>query len=483
MKIGLAHDIGVGGIVRAWTQASAFLVVVVAGRALDSQEFGIFAIAAVFITVLSTIMYSGIYEYIIQIDDFGAVADTCFWINFGIAAIGAAMMMIAAPIVADAVRAPQLEGVMLWLAPSAMIAALTSWQEALVLRRRNVSGYYVIWFFAETGSAALAIGLFFYGFKIGALIGYRYSQTILTSLGYTIYIRHFPRFVFHIGQARLALAFASRLYGSRLIGILSNYSADLIIGILASPAQAGVYRLASRTVFGVSEIWFQPIKTIAWVRFSSALRSRAGLDQEWLVLMMVLSMVAWPALGGVAVLSRQLTDTVFGTAWSAAAPIVTILAFAKSAELFEVFLDPLLTLSGHLHRLLWIRAAASIVAVGGFLSLAHLGAAHAAWAQAGTYLLLAAVTVKVGTKLTNVSLKTLAMTLWPGIATTMVTVGAAAAAANFTEQGGLAPAAQLACDVGAGALVWAFMISVVFRRRTLATIRKLQDPDSRPAVA
>jgi O-antigen/teichoic acid export membrane protein len=483
VKIGLVKDIGVGGVVRAWTQATAFLVVVVAGRVLDSQEFGIFAIAAVFITVLSTIMYSGIYEYIIQIDDFGAVADTCFWINFGIATIGTAMMTLAAPIVAAAVHAPQLEGVMLWLAPIAMIAALTSWQEALVLRRRKVSGYYVIWFFVETGSAAFAIGLFFHGFKIGALVGYRYSQAILTSFCYTIYIMKIPRLVFRIRQARRALAFASRLYGSRLIGIFSNYSADLIIGILAGPAEAGVYRLASRTVFGVSEIWFQPIKMIAWVRFSSATRNRAGLDQEWLVLMMVLSMVAWPALGGVAVLSRQLTETVFGAAWSAAAPIVTILAFAKSAELFEVFLDPLLTISGQLNRLLLTRAAASIVAVVGFVALARLGAAHAALAQAGTYLLLAIVTVKVGTKLTNVSLQTLAMTLWPGIATTMVTVTTAAATANLIARSGLGSAAQLACDVGAGAVVWALMVAVVFRRRTLATVWKLKDPNSWLGVA
>jgi hypothetical protein len=41
MKIGLAKDIGVGGFVRAWTQLSAFLVIVVASRSLDSHEFGI----------------------------------------------------------------------------------------------------------------------------------------------------------------------------------------------------------------------------------------------------------------------------------------------------------------------------------------------------------------------------------------------------------------------------------------------------------
>jgi O-antigen/teichoic acid export membrane protein len=473
MNIGLAKDIGVGGVVRVWTQVSAFVVVVIASRSLDSQEFGIFAIATVFITVLSTIIYSGIYEYLIQIDDFKAAADTCFWINFGIAACGAAGIIFAAPLVAEAAHAPQLQGVMVWLAPSATIAALTSWQEALVLRRRKVSGYYLIWFCAETGSAAFAIGLFSYGFKIGGLIGYRYSQAVLTCLGYFVYMMDFPRIIFRVDEARLALAFASRLYGSRLIGILSNYSADLIIGILASPAEAGVYRLASRTVFGVSEVCYQPIKTIAWVRFSSALRNRAGLGQEWLVLMMVLSMVAWPALIGVGVLSRQLTDVVFGSAWLEVAPIIPLLALAKTTELFEVFLDPLLALSGQSRRLLWIRVAASVVAVGGFVTLAHLGAAYAAWVQTATYTMLATTTVVLGTWLTNVDLRTLAITLWPGIVTAIVTGGVAAATADFTIQTGWPPAALVACDVGAGALAWIFMVGIVFRRGTLATITQL----------
>ena len=77
-------------------------------------------------------------------------------------------------------------------------------------------------------------------------------------------------------EARSALVFASRLYGGRLIAFVFNFSADLIIGTLAGPAAAGAYRLATRMVFGVSEIWFQPIKTIAWVRFSSAVRDRVA---------------------------------------------------------------------------------------------------------------------------------------------------------------------------------------------------------------
>ena len=35
-------------------------------------------------------------------------------------------------------------------------------------------------------------------------------------------------------------------------------------------------------IFGFSEVWFQPIKTIAWVRFASAARRGIGLDRNGL---------------------------------------------------------------------------------------------------------------------------------------------------------------------------------------------------------
>jgi O-antigen/teichoic acid export membrane protein len=384
-------------------------------------------------------------------------------------------MVLFAPLVASVADAPKIEWVMIWLAPSALIAALTSWQEALMLRRKEVTAYYIIWLVAETASAGLAIGLFLLGVRVDALIAYRYSQVVLMSAGYTLHAGTVPRMRWHTGEARLAVAFASRLYGSRLSAVVSNYGADLIIGALTSPAAAGSYRLASRMVFGVAEIWFQPIKTIAWVRFSSAIRNHAGLDQEWMRLTMVLSMVACPALGCVAVLAGPLTNTVLGSAWIAAAPVVAILAVARAAGLFETFLDPLLATTGASHGLMLIRTAASVVTVAGLLCVARFGAAAAAWVQAVVGFALAAVTIGVGVRRTNVTARLLLETLLPGTATTVFCMLSVAGAVRLTEHFEWAPIAKLGCETGAGAVVWAIMTGVVFRQKALATVLKLRD--------
>ena len=276
-KVAVARDMGIGAIVRVWTQATAFVVILEAGRTLELNEFGVYAMASVFLIVLNTLIYSGIYEYLLKTDDFRAVADTCFCINLAIAACGSLIIVALAPLIAALAAAPSVEPMMFWLAPTALVGAVTSWQEAILLRRKTVTAYYVIWFCSETISAALALTLLLHGMHLYALVGYRYSQCICNFVAYLLYTRDFPRLAWQAEQARTALFFALPLYGSRLVGIVANYSADLIIGILASPAAAGSYGWASRMIFGFSEVWFQPIKTIAWVRFTAAARRGIGL--------------------------------------------------------------------------------------------------------------------------------------------------------------------------------------------------------------
>ena len=481
-KVAVARDMGIGAIVRVWTQATAFVVILEAGRTLELNEFGVYAMASVFLIVLNTLIYSGIYEYLLKTDDFRAVADTCFCINLAIAACGSLIIVALAPLIAALAAAPSVEPMMFWLAPTALVGAVTSWQEAILLRRKTVTAYYVIWFCSETISAALALTLLLHGMHLYALVGYRYSQCICNFVAYLLYTRDFPRLAWQAEQARTALFFALPLYGSRLVGIVANYSADLIIGILASPAAAGSYRLASCMIFGFSEVWFQPIKTIAWVRFTTAARRGIGLGSEWLGLMVVLSMLVWPTLGGVAILSEQLTDAVLGPAWHAAAEVVVILAVAKATALFEVFLDPLMTVSNQVRRLLRIRVAASIIAVIGFTVLARFGAIAAAWVQAGVYLLLAAITIRIGTGDTNVRWRVFLLALLPGIAATLLTMLAAVVTRDAMSGTNLPPIAKLACDIGASGVAWVLVAGVAFHRRVEPALLQLRERLARMAV-
>ena len=244
-KLAVARDLGIGAIVRVWTQATAFVVILEAGRTLELNEFGVYAMASVFLIVLNTLIYSGIYEYLLKTDDFRAVADTCFCINLAIAACGFRHHRGAGAANRRACSRAVRRTHDALAGPNRARRRRHELAGGDLLRRKTVTAYYVIWFCSETISAALALTLLLRGMHLYALVGYRYSQCICNFVAYLLYTREFPRLAWQTGQARTALIFALPLYGSRLVGIMTNYSADLIIGILASPAAAGSYRLAS----------------------------------------------------------------------------------------------------------------------------------------------------------------------------------------------------------------------------------------------
>jgi hypothetical protein len=87
--------------------------------------------------------------------------------------------------------------------------------------------------------------------------------------------------------------------------------------------------------------------------------------------------------------------------------------------------------------------------------------------------LLAATTVALGARLTKTDPMTVAIKLWPGLATTLIVAAAAAATEHVTLPFGWPPLIQLALDIAAGASVWGAMITLVFRKRVIAAIHQL----------
>lgn len=462
MGLRAVRTIGIGVAARGWSQVTAMVLAVLAARVLGKQDFGVYAIASVFVILLQALMYGGIYDYIIKDSEGAADISTCYWMSLGFAAVGGLGIAALAPIVSTLTHSPPVMWLMLALAPSALVASATTWQEALLLRQGRLTSYYVNWVVTETIACGLAIALLVQGFGLWTFVVYRYTQLGLNALSYAVLVRERPHLRWQMSVARRVFAFSSNIYISRIVGIASSYSADILIGLLVSPAAAGAYRLGSRVVLGVSEIAYQPVGTMAWVHFSRA-KDHPTLRQEWLSFVLVLSLTAWPALAGLALLSHSVVHLLVGSGWDEAVPVIVVLVFARMLSLFEVFLDPMLGVSDRTPVILKLRITASVLAVGALAVLAHEGASGAAFAQVLVSLMLGLSAVRIGMRAADVSAGTLLHALLPGLAAT----GAALAGAALTAALPLS-AQPLMLQVGlkvlGGMLLWAIVLFVVFRR-------------------
>ena len=464
MGLRAVRTIGIGVAARGWSQVTAMVLAVLAARVLGKQDFGVYAIASVFVILLQALMYGGIYDYIIKDREGVADISTCYWMSLGFAAVGGIGIAALAPIISTLTHSPPVMSLMLALAPSALIASATTWQEALLLRQGRLTTYYINWVITETIACGLAIALLLQGFGLWTFVVYRYAQLGLNALSYAMLVRERPHLRWQMPVARRVFAFSSNIYISRIVGIASSYSADILIGLLVSPASAGAYRLGSRVVLGVSEIAYQPVGTMAWVHFSRA-NDHSTLRQEWLNFVLVLSVTAWPALAGLALLSHSIVHLLVGAGWDEAVPVIVVLVFARMLSLFEVFLDPMLGVRDRTPVILKLRITASLLAISALAVLTHYGATGAAFAQVLVSLMLGLAAIRIGMRAADVSANGLLHALLPGLAAT----GAALAGAALTRALPLFTqplALQLILTVLGGIFVWAIVLIIVLRRHT-----------------
>ena len=460
----IARRIGIGVAARGWSQVTAMTLALLTARVLGKADFGVYAIASVFVILLQGMMYGGIYDYIIKSRSEVLEPNTCFWMNFGFSVAGAGIIAVLAPAMAYLTHAPLVSALMLALAPSALIASVSTWQEALLLREGRLTLYYILGMVMETLACAAGVLALLGGLGIWAFVVYRYVQLALAGGSYFAVLRRLPRFEWHPQVARTVFAFASNIYLSRIVSTVSSYSADLLIGLLVSPASAGAYRLGSRMVLGVSEITYQPVGTIAWVHFAKAGRDANALRHEWLGLATALSLTAWPALAGLALLSRNVVLLAVGPGWDEAVPVIVVLAAGRMLSLFEVFLDPILAMQERTRLILRLRTVAAIGSVLILLVLARHGAAGAATAQVLVAAVLAVVAIEITRKATRLGVGEILRALAPGGAGTCAAL-LGAAAIGAVPQLSVPSLSHLTVVAGCGLAAWAIVLGFVFRNK------------------
>lgn len=376
---------------RVSNQLALVVVTLFATRMLQPADFGVFAIAAAFITLSRTMLYTGPFEYLLKAPEARAmpVASACLAAN-GVVAGGWCALLFALGIAAPLLFAGTGVGaVMLALAPSTLVAALAGWLEAMLLRSGEVRRYYAMTVAIEVASGLGAIALLIAGYGLWALVAQVYLRLALFVIAYRIVLvlPRLPRPEW--SELREVLRWSRSRYGSVVVGFLANYSGDLLLGIAFSPAAAGLYRASNRMVTALADMFNQPAGLLATTTMAAA-RSRGEAGSEiWLRLLALFAALSWPALAVLALLADRIAPLALGPAWAAAGPIVAVFCVARMAGLVATVASSALVVNDRHGRVLSIQGLAAIATAGLTLFAAPYGPRAAAMASAVVAILAA----------------------------------------------------------------------------------------------
>lgn len=368
---------------RASTQLFVVAVTLVATRYLSPADFGIFAIATVFITFTRTLLYTGPFEYLMKARDGDRCASDCLAATVLTAAIASGGVLLLAIGSMLVFSSPEIAWLMLVLIPTNLIAAAASWEEALLLRAGKLQAYYIATVLIELVGAIGAVALLASGWGLGSLVAQVYLRMMLAVIAYGVLLP-WPRLAPpRVAEVRRILRWSTARYGGTFVAFLSNYSGDLILGALLSPAATGVYRASNRVVTAASDMFSQPAALLSRTALSHRFARGLPADGRWFTMFVGIAFVGWPALTGVALLGDWIAAVALGPAWSAAAWPIAILAVARLWALLTGVASALLVTYDRQRFVLKCQTIAALGIAAATVALSSFGGAGAALAALG----------------------------------------------------------------------------------------------------
>jgi O-antigen/teichoic acid export membrane protein len=360
-----------------WGQRAlgAFFTFVLAAL-LGPHDFGVVAIAMIYIALAQVFLEQGFSTALIQRQDLEPDhLHSAFWLNLVWCLALAGLTVGVSGWWAELNGAPELRAVLSVLSLLLVFEGLNIVQQAYLQRTADFKKLAV-----RTNAAALlggvvGVALALVGAGVWALVAQQLAMDAIALVLIWILSPWRPARRFSRRHARDLLGFSFHVFFANLGGFVNRRADALLLGVFFGPVVVGIYRLADRFVDLLYDLTTRPVMLISLPLFSRLQQDREHLRGALETCLRLTLFLTVPALLVLAACSDFLL-AVIGPEWEPGADALKLLALAGIGKAVIAFTGPLLFALGRpafRAVMLWLLGAASagaVVAVAGFLQSA-----------------------------------------------------------------------------------------------------------------
>jgi O-antigen/teichoic acid export membrane protein len=379
---------------KVWSQLCGLVILILGAHYLSVTEFGIYALASAISMTLNQWVGVGSYEYVIREVNDDKAPSTAFWFNtLAALAFTALGCLLAAP-ASQIYRAPELNLLILIMSPLAIPAGWRSVGESLLIRRNQLGAAGVASIIQETLAIGAAVWALLNGYGLWSLAVHKCAQFILSPFIYLALARWLPSFIWRREDVSAIMRLGAPLTFDRALAFFGSYGADLILGLLMSPAAVGVYRIGVRIVTAVQFVIYETLRSRAWAKLTvAASQSRTLLAQSAERILGQAWLIFAPTFAGLALTVDLLISLSLGPGWETSADVARMLCIASLGLPTLIVMEPLGAIHKRMVSLLILRIATMAVLLPAIFIAATQGPTTVAFVQAGVSMLMAIVAV------------------------------------------------------------------------------------------
>jgi len=329
---------------RLLSQLFTWSITLVILRILSPGDYGLMALAAVFMEILGHISGMGLGAAIVQKKDLKQEdTDTVFGFSLLISLCISALQIGSASFVADFYDEPQLFPILCALSLLFVISSLAVVPSSLLLRDLNFKKLAITEFSTALCGSIVTLILALLGMGVWALVIGLITMRVMQLL-ILWYLRPYfrrPRFAFK--RMLPILAFSVRVTISRILWYFyAHAAASLIVGKVMGTVMLGFFNVALYLACLPMEKVGGIINQVAFPAFSSVQDNVDLVGRHYLKAVRILSFIAFPVFWGISSVAPELIGVFLGQKWALAEVPLTLLALVVPFRMIRNLMMPAL---------------------------------------------------------------------------------------------------------------------------------------------
>ena len=450
----------------------SLLSLIVLARLLAPRDFGLLAVALVFITYVETIGDLGTGSALIYWPErHREAADVTFATSLLSGIFWFALTWVAAPLVADFFNNPESTPIIRTLAWSFPIKYLGNAhdafaQKALHFRKRMVAEL------AMAGvKAGVSVGCAVAGLGAWSLVWGQLSGLTVWTISLWFLVDWRPRLRIDTTLAGSMLRYGRGIVAVNVVAALVHHADAAVVGRFVGTAALGVYQIAYKIPEMSIAILVWVVSKVAFPAFAKVQAARGDLAAAYRASLQYVTAMTVPAAAGLWIVAEPLVHTFFGTKWAAAIPVLRMIAIYMAIRSFGSSTGDILKATGRTRLLALLGMARAVVLIPVLVWAARYGVVGVAAAMAAGTAVSTLVSLVVAGRILHVGPRAMLTT----IRSSLIAGGAMTAALLVLRGllGSLSHGPALVLLVLSGALVYAsvlFLIDGSTVRRVIALL-------------
>jgi O-antigen/teichoic acid export membrane protein len=331
-----------------WSLRGVSMVVfLVLARLVEPAAFGLVALAAVYVTTMSTLTDQGLTTALIQRDTIEqAHKDSAFWANLAVGIALALITLVVAGPIANLYGEPRLAPILRWFSLAPLLASAAIVQSSLLrraLRFRELALRQLVGAIAGgvTGIAMAFAGMGVWSLVAQSLVGQAVSVAVLWSI-----TDWRPAFAFSLRHFRDLFSFGLNVLAANVVRAIGFQADRLVLGYFLGTTELGYYSIAQRLLGIVTDFAAGSAERIVVPLFARIQGEKERINRGLMTAQRVLSLITMPVFAGLVAVAPSLVPVGLGQQWFPSIWLTQVLALASLGYCLSFFFGLVLTSLG-----------------------------------------------------------------------------------------------------------------------------------------